>query len=196
MKDHNSKLPLKKKVMTVLEKPECEFLEKLSRDCFFSTGYKISKNEVLCAFIDAAIALEISGSGIKNKHDLVHRIIDTIANQVEQRRYPRINTHLSVEFKRINSYEKYTYSTTYDISLGGFSMDVVCLENPPAVNQVMEINICDPAEKYNTQVSAIGRIVWVKEKEGEHAFRMGVMFVQITPENQKRFIKIMHKASL
>ena len=61
---NDSKQMLKHKVITMLNRNEMEFLDKLGKDALFSTGHKLSYNEILKTLVDFAMELRISGDNI------------------------------------------------------------------------------------------------------------------------------------
>jgi len=66
---------IKFRAIALLNREEVEFLEKLGMDALFSTGHKLTKVDMIAAFIDAAIRLKITGHGVMNKEALVERIL-------------------------------------------------------------------------------------------------------------------------
>ena len=55
---------LKHKVITMVDRNELEFLDKLGKDSLFSTGHKLTYNEILKALIDFAMEERIRGENI------------------------------------------------------------------------------------------------------------------------------------
>jgi len=155
---------IKRRVIALLTRDQMEFLEKLSMDSLFSTGSKLSRVEIISALIDAAMALEVSGDGVRSKKELIQRILNKIHSQTDRRRYPRLKRSLIVGFRKADSLEQYNPSTTDNISLGGFRIDVAYFGKPPSVHQIVEITMKEPDEK-EEPITAMGRIVWVRESE-------------------------------
>lgn len=52
------------RVITMLNRQEMEFLDKLGKDSLFSTGHKLSYNEILKALIEFAMELKLSGDKV------------------------------------------------------------------------------------------------------------------------------------
>ncbi len=187
MKNNNNQKK-RRRVIALLTREEMEFLDKLGMDALFSTGSKLSRVEIIAALIDAAMALGISTKDIKNKKELVQRILDTARTQPDRRKYPRLKENLIVGFRKMDSMERYKDATTEDISIGGFKIDVAFLEKPLSVNQVIEITIKEPQEK-TRPIKAMGRVTWVRQKEDKHSHEIGVMLTYIKKEDEKRFMK-------
>ena len=184
----NLKSNVKGRVIALLTREEMEFLDKLSMDSLFSTRHKLSRVDAIAALVDAAIELGISADNVKSKKQFIEKILNTINNQEDKRRFPRIKKYLHVGFRKMDSMEKHNHSVTNNIGMGGFCMDISYLDKPPQVHQVIEITVKDPNEK-EMPVKAIGRIAWICEKEGEHSLEVGVMLTYIKDEDKKRFEK-------
>jgi len=52
------------RVITMLGRQEIDFLDKMGKDALFSTGHKLSYNEILRGLIDFAMEAGISGDDI------------------------------------------------------------------------------------------------------------------------------------
>ena len=65
---------LKHKVITMVERNELEFLDKLGKDSLFSTGHKLTYNEILKALIDFAMEEGIKGENIPTLAALKEKI--------------------------------------------------------------------------------------------------------------------------
>lgn len=82
----------------------------------------------------------------------------------------------------------YEYGATDDIGTGGFRIDVAFLGRPLAVNQTVEISIREPKEK-DEPMRAIGRVVWIREKQDKYSHEIGVMLTYIKKEDRRRFLR-------
>jgi len=73
------------RVITMLERSEVDFLDKLGKDAMFTTGHKLSYNDILRSLIDFAMELGVSGenidSGEEFKKRLLQRLSKVAANQ-------------------------------------------------------------------------------------------------------------------
>jgi len=186
MNNHNHKRNgIKRRVIALVDREEMEFLEKLSMDSLFSTGRKLTKIDVIGALIDAAMQLKINAHDIHSKKELVEKIVSVVRNQIEKRKYPRIKKTLHIGFRKMDSLEQYKHSTTENIGIGGFRMDVSYMDKPPHVHQVIEVVMKDSHEK--EPIKAIGRIAWVREKENDTGLEIGVMLTYIDKKDRERF---------
>lgn len=76
------------RVITMLDRKELEFLDKLGKDALFSTGHKLSYNEILKALIDFAMEMRLSGEGINSLNTLKEKILKKMHNGLDK---PEIN---------------------------------------------------------------------------------------------------------
>ncbi len=72
----DNKEVMKHRVITMLCRDEIDFLDKLGKDALFSTGHKLSHNEILRALIDFAMEMGISGEKIDSAKMLKRRLIE------------------------------------------------------------------------------------------------------------------------
>ncbi len=63
MEKHDKKI-MTHRVITMLGRSEIDFLDKVGKDALFTTGHKLSYNDILRALIDFAMELGISGEKI------------------------------------------------------------------------------------------------------------------------------------
>ena len=66
------------RVITMLNRREMEFMDKLGKDALFSTGHKLSYSEILKALIDFAMEIRLSGEKIDSFQALKERILQNI----------------------------------------------------------------------------------------------------------------------
>ena len=67
-----------KKILIALGRNEVDFIHKLEKDAFFSTGSKLSKSEIISAAIDILHDLNVSGQGAHNRKELEKNILSQI----------------------------------------------------------------------------------------------------------------------
>lgn len=73
MEKHNRQ-NLKHRVITMLDRREIDFLDRLGKDSLFSTGHKLSYNDILRGLVDFAMEMNIRGENIDNIRKLKLRI--------------------------------------------------------------------------------------------------------------------------
>jgi hypothetical protein len=64
------------RVITMLNREELEFLDKLGKDALFTTGHKLSYNEILKGLIEFAMEIRISGEKVDSLNALKEKILE------------------------------------------------------------------------------------------------------------------------
>ncbi len=88
-KNQNMQAPTTHRVITMLDRQEMEFMDKLGKDSLFSTGHKLSYNEILKGLIDTAMETGVSGERVGSLEAFkagVLRQIKEIMRQEEDKR--------------------------------------------------------------------------------------------------------------
>ncbi|MBM3248419.1 MAG: hypothetical protein FJZ10_03230 [Candidatus Omnitrophica bacterium] len=78
---HNQQLH---RVVTLLDREEIDFLDKLSKDAQFSTGIKLSRTQILRALVEAMHALGLRTRGIDSEDTLVKKITKILKQKTEK----------------------------------------------------------------------------------------------------------------
>ncbi|MBM3250410.1 MAG: hypothetical protein FJZ09_06190 [Candidatus Omnitrophica bacterium] len=68
----------KHKVVTFLDREEVEFLDKLKNDALFSTGHKLSYNDILKGLVDLAKDAHLDGENIDSIEKLEEKMLKKI----------------------------------------------------------------------------------------------------------------------
>jgi hypothetical protein len=66
---------IKHRVITLLDRRELDFLDKLAKDALFSTGHKLSYNEMLRCLIDFMIDIRLSAQNVDSEKSFRERIL-------------------------------------------------------------------------------------------------------------------------
>jgi len=66
------------RVITMLNRQELDFLDKLGKDSLFSSGHKLTHNEILKVLINLAMEMGISVEKIGSREDLKERLMEKI----------------------------------------------------------------------------------------------------------------------
>jgi len=74
------------RVITMLDRKEMDYLDNLGKDALFSTGHKLSYNDILKGLIDFAIEAGFSGKKIDSAETLKVTMLKALAH------YPRALT--------------------------------------------------------------------------------------------------------
>jgi len=67
---------IKHRVITMLDRKELDFLDKLGKDALFSTGHKLSYNEILRGLIEFSREIGLSGNLVDSERKLKEQIIE------------------------------------------------------------------------------------------------------------------------
>jgi len=60
----------KARLVAMISRHDIDFIDRISKDAQFSTGHKLSRNDVVSAILDAAASLPITGKNIHSKDEL------------------------------------------------------------------------------------------------------------------------------
>ncbi len=71
-------MELTHRVITMLDRHEMDFMDKLGKDALFSTGHKLSYNEILKGLIDFAMESGVSGENIKSFAALKEKMLEHV----------------------------------------------------------------------------------------------------------------------
>lgn len=69
---------IKHRVITLLDRDELDFLDKIGKDALFSTGHKLSYNEILRGLIDFSREIGLSGDQINSRNALKEKILQQV----------------------------------------------------------------------------------------------------------------------
>ena len=72
------------RVITMLDREEVEFLDKLGKDALFSTGHKLSYNEILKGLVDFAKEAGFSGQNIDSVNAFKEKILQQLKIKIEK----------------------------------------------------------------------------------------------------------------
>lgn len=77
-KRQHTETPMTHRVITMLDRQEMEFMDKLGKDSLFSTGHKLSYNEILRGLIDVAMETGVSGEKVNSLETFKQRLLQQI----------------------------------------------------------------------------------------------------------------------
>lgn len=69
---------LKQKVVTFLNREEIDFLDKLGKDAWFSTGAKLSRTQIIEALVNLMMELGVKANGVNSKEALRQHILEAL----------------------------------------------------------------------------------------------------------------------
>jgi hypothetical protein len=71
---------LKQKVVAFLNREEIDFLDKLGKDAWFSTGAKLSRTQIIEALVNLMMDLGVKANGVSSKEALKEHILAALQN--------------------------------------------------------------------------------------------------------------------
>lgn len=86
MRDNDTKREMSR-IVAFLTRDEIDFIDKLAKDALFSTGHKLSRTDIVRAFIDAVKVKDINAEGIHSKSELEHRLLAAMKLSLPQTLY-------------------------------------------------------------------------------------------------------------
>jgi len=84
IKDMQHPANIKHRVITMLDREELEFLDKLGKDALFSTGHKLSYNEILRALIDFSKEVGLSANNVDSDTALKEKLFRQIRESLQK----------------------------------------------------------------------------------------------------------------
>ena len=64
------------RVIASLNREQVDYLDKIGKDALFSSGVKLSRNQILAAMVNALKRLNLTGEGITKTEQFEQRILD------------------------------------------------------------------------------------------------------------------------
>lgn len=86
MKNQNG-LNKKGRIVAFLTRDEVDYIDKLAKDALFSTGHKLSRTDIIRAFIDAIKIKDVNGEGVDSKVSLERRLLSVTNMTLPQTLY-------------------------------------------------------------------------------------------------------------
>ena len=175
--------PIARRIVALMNKEEIEYINRLSVDSYFSTGKRLTKVDIIAAFVDAAMQLEVTGIDVRSREDLTNKILQAVISTVERRVYPRIKKCFNVNFRVLDSMKEYNASKTVDVNLGGISIEI-SPELIPEIDRALEIVITDEQGK---SVKAMGKLCWIRRGENSEKMKAGIKLTYISRDDWETF---------
>ncbi len=76
----------KHRVIAMLDREELDFMDKLGKDALFSTGHKLSYNDIIRGLIDFSKEIGLSGSKVGSEKALKERILQKVRADLERQK--------------------------------------------------------------------------------------------------------------
>jgi hypothetical protein len=81
---NNQRHEEKARLIAMISRDEMEFLDRISKDCQFTTGHKLTRQDIVSAILDVVAALPITGRDIKTKEELKAHIEKLIQDKLSK----------------------------------------------------------------------------------------------------------------
>ncbi|MBI2870761.1 MAG: PilZ domain-containing protein [Candidatus Omnitrophica bacterium] len=180
------------RVIALLTREQVEFIDKLIIDARFSTGNRLTKVDVMSALVQGAMAMGLSGVGLRDKQELTRRILAARSNPAERRKHPRLKKRLHIRLRKRENGSEFSFATTGDISMGGLK---VYLDSPKPIldfHQGLELEIRDPEHMDAPPVKATAHAVWMRENgNGAASMMAGIELTHVHSEDMARFSQLL-----
>ncbi len=82
--EKKAQIPKKHRTIAMLDRQEVDFLDKLGKDALFSTGHKLTHNDILKALVDLAMELGISGEEVNSPENLKKIIYEVSRRKLDK----------------------------------------------------------------------------------------------------------------
>jgi len=79
---------IKHRVITMLNRKEIDFLDKLGKDALFTTGRKLSYNQIMRGLLHFAMEIGLSGEGITSFRAVKDKILEAIKRSQSKDGFP------------------------------------------------------------------------------------------------------------
>ena len=66
------------RVIASLNRQQVDFLDKIGKDAQFSTGFKLSRTQIIAAMVNALRRLHLTGAGVTTAEQFEQRIVDAM----------------------------------------------------------------------------------------------------------------------
>lgn len=75
---HTPSIARSHRVITCLNRDQVDYLDKIGKDAQFSSGMKLSRNQILFAMVNAMRRLSVTGEGIGDVEQFQQRLMEAI----------------------------------------------------------------------------------------------------------------------
>jgi len=69
------------RVIASLNREQVDYLDKIGKDAQFSSGTKLSRNQILAAMVNALKRLSLTGEGVTTAEQFEQRIVDAMMHR-------------------------------------------------------------------------------------------------------------------
>lgn len=75
IKENNNR---RQRVITFLKRDEVDFLDRIGKDAYFSTGMRLPRAKFIAWIVNFVKKLQLDGEGLKSERDLEKRIVGVL----------------------------------------------------------------------------------------------------------------------
>lgn len=72
------------RVIASLNRQQVDYLDKIGKDAQFSSGSKLSRNQILSAMVNALKRLNLTGNGVATAEQFEQRIVDAMMQKAKE----------------------------------------------------------------------------------------------------------------
>ncbi len=72
------------RVIASLNREQVDYLDKIGKDAQFSSGTKLSRNQILSAMVNALKRLNLTGEGVNTAGQFEQRIVDAMLQKAKE----------------------------------------------------------------------------------------------------------------
>ncbi|MBI2870951.1 MAG: hypothetical protein HYY14_04495 [Candidatus Omnitrophica bacterium] len=72
------------RVITLLNREQIDYLDKIGKDALFSSGIKLSRTKIISAMVDAFRKAGVGGQGIKTKDEFQEKLLHSLGLDTHQ----------------------------------------------------------------------------------------------------------------
>ncbi|MBI5873941.1 MAG: PilZ domain-containing protein [Candidatus Omnitrophica bacterium] len=174
---------LKHRVITMLNRQQVDFLDKIGKDALFSTGRKFSHNEILQALVDFAFENGFDGENVRSANDFKEKSEELMKKKAseesaERRKFPRISQDLQLACRILESCDTHTPAETTNVSACGIQL-ILPRYFAPAARLELSIKAKD-----ETNILMFGRVAWTKEDKAQGGFVTGIELTYVSDKEK------------
>ena len=82
LKDDHGNNRYAHRVIALLNREQVDYLDRLGKDAQFSSGFKLSRTQILAAMVNVLKRLSLTGEGITTTAQFEQRIVDAIMSKI------------------------------------------------------------------------------------------------------------------
>ncbi|MFC1548363.1 PilZ domain-containing protein [Candidatus Omnitrophota bacterium] len=107
--------------------------------------------------------------------------VKEVTENTEKRKFPRVNTHIPVRYRKLGDPETETRSSTItkNLSVGGIRFSA-----PEFISRACRLILELDIPMINKPVKAISKVAWIKKGEAGENYEVGNQFLEISKKDK------------